>query len=49
MTWNQIYDPFGSWPLSTAVSALPVFTLFFVPCVYAIIYTRRAASQRSTA
>jgi len=26
-----------------------VFTLFFVPCVYAIIYTRRAASQRSTA
>jgi multidrug efflux pump subunit AcrB len=26
-----------------------VFTLFFVPCVYAIIYTRRGASQRSPA
>jgi lactate permease len=30
MTWNQNYDPFGSWPLSTLVSALPVLTLFFV-------------------
>ena len=30
MTWNQDYDPFGAWPLSTAVSALPVLTLFFV-------------------
>jgi len=30
MTWNQEYDPFGAWPLSTAVSALPVLTLFFV-------------------
>jgi lactate permease len=30
MTWNQNYDPFGAWPLSTAVSALPVLTLFFV-------------------
>src|SRR5260370_31742385 len=30
MTWNQNYDPLGSWPLSTLVSALPVLTLFFV-------------------
>lgn len=30
MTWTQNYDPLGFWPLSTAVSALPVFTLFFV-------------------
>ena len=30
MTWNQNYDPLGWWPLSTLVSALPVFTLFFV-------------------
>ena len=30
MTWTQSYDPFGFWPLSTLVSALPVFTLFFV-------------------
>src|SRR5258707_13955992 len=30
MTWNQNYDPFGSWQLSTLVSALPVLTLFFV-------------------
>src|SRR6266496_166477 len=30
MTWNQAYDPFGYWPLSTLVSALPVATLFFV-------------------
>ncbi len=30
MTWNQNYDPLGWWPLSTAVSALPVVTLFFV-------------------
>lgn len=30
MTWTQVYDPFNSWPLSTAVSALPVLTLFFV-------------------
>src|SRR3989441_8308102 len=30
MTWNQAYDPFGFWPLSTLVSALPVLTLFFV-------------------
>lgn len=28
--WNQVYDPFNSWPLSTAVAALPVLTLFFV-------------------
>ena len=28
--WTQVYDPFNSWPLSTAVSALPVLTLFFV-------------------
>lgn len=30
MTWTQNYDPLGSWPLSTAVAALPVLTLFFV-------------------
>jgi lactate permease len=30
MPWSQIYDPFNAWPLSTAVAALPVFTLFFV-------------------
>jgi lactate permease len=29
MTWNQIYDPLGFWPLSTLVAALPVLTLFF--------------------
>jgi lactate permease len=29
-TWQQNYDPLGSWPLSTALSALPVVTLFFV-------------------
>jgi lactate permease len=28
--WAQSYDPLGSWPLSTAASALPVLTLFFV-------------------
>jgi lactate permease len=30
VTWQQIYDPFGNQLLSTAVSALPVLTLFFV-------------------
>ena len=30
MTWTQNYDPFGFWPLSTIVAALPVLTLFFV-------------------
>jgi lactate permease len=30
MPWTQRYDPLGSWPLSTLVSALPVLTLFFV-------------------
>ncbi|HKX27781.1 MAG TPA: L-lactate permease [Blastocatellia bacterium] len=30
MTWTQDYNPLHSWPLSTAVSALPVITLFFV-------------------
>jgi lactate permease len=30
MTWPQLYDPFGNQWLSTAVSALPVLTLFFV-------------------
>ena len=30
MTWEQLYDPFDNWLLSTAVSALPVLTLFFV-------------------
>jgi lactate permease len=29
-TWPQLYDPFGNQILSTAVSALPVLTLFFV-------------------
>ncbi len=29
-TWTQVYDPLHSWPLSTAVSALPVLTLLFV-------------------
>ncbi len=29
-TWTQNYDPFGWWPLSTLVAALPVLTLFFV-------------------
>jgi lactate permease len=28
--WPQLYDPLDSRPLSTAVSALPVLTLFFV-------------------
>lgn len=30
MTWTQNYDPFGFWPLSTIMAALPVLTLFFV-------------------
>src|SRR5688572_11790524 len=30
MTWNQDYSPLPHWVLSTAVSALPVFTLFFI-------------------
>src|SRR4030095_1856282 len=30
MMWEQIYDPFNSKLLSTAVAALPVLTLFFV-------------------
>lgn len=30
LTWQQNYDPFGNWILSTAVSSLPVLTLFFV-------------------
>ena len=29
-TWPQLYDPFNNWIASTAISALPVFTLFFV-------------------
>ena len=30
MPWSQNYDPLGAWPLSSAVAALPVVTLFFV-------------------
>jgi lactate permease len=30
MIWEQVYDPFNNRVLSTAVSALPVLTLFFV-------------------
>src|SRR5262245_3427753 len=30
MLWQQNYDPFGFWPLSTLMAALPVLTLFFV-------------------
>ena len=30
MEWQQLYDPFNNWLLSTAISALPVLTLFFV-------------------
>ena len=30
LRWSQIYDPLNSWPLSTAMAALPVVTLFFV-------------------
>jgi lactate permease len=30
MTWQQLYDPLNNWLLSTAISALPVLTLFFV-------------------
>ena len=30
MSWSQLYDPFDNRILSTAVSALPVVTLFFV-------------------
>jgi lactate permease len=30
MPWSQNYDPFGAWPLSTTVAALPVVTLFFM-------------------
>ncbi len=30
MTWEQVYDPFNNRVLSTAVSSLPVLTLFFV-------------------
>jgi lactate permease len=30
VTWQQIYDPLNAWPVSTAIAALPVITLFFV-------------------
>jgi lactate permease len=30
MTWQQLYDPFNNKLISTAISALPVLTLFFV-------------------
>jgi lactate permease len=30
LRWSQIYDPLNAWPLSTAMAALPVVTLFFV-------------------
>ena len=25
--WTQVYDPLGSWPLSTLMAALPVLVL----------------------
>jgi lactate permease len=28
MHWNQVYDPFGRWWLSTLVAALPILVLF---------------------
>ena len=28
MHWNQVYDPFGHWWLSTLVAALPILVLF---------------------
>ncbi len=30
MPWSQNYNPLGYWPVSTALAALPVLTLFFV-------------------
>jgi lactate permease len=30
MPWQQNYDPLHYWPLSTAMAAIPVLTLFFV-------------------
>ena len=30
LTWAQDYDPLRAWPLSTAMAALPVITLFLV-------------------
>src|SRR5499427_7346862 len=27
MTWNQVYDPFGHWWLSTLIAALPLIVL----------------------
>ncbi len=34
MPWPQNYDPLGAWPLSTAVSALPVVSLFVALVVF---------------
>jgi lactate permease len=34
MTWPQNYDPLGAWPLSTAVSASPVISLFVALVVF---------------
>jgi lactate permease len=33
MNWTQVYDPLHSWPLSTAVAALPVLVLFYLLAV----------------
>lgn len=30
MPWHQNYNPLGYWPVSTAMAALPVLTLFYV-------------------
>ena len=35
--WSQIYDPLNAWPLSTAMAALPVVTLF----LYLVVLRQR--------
>ena len=42
--WAQNYDPTGAWPLSTALAALPVVTLFVV-----LVALRRAVWQSALA